>query len=331
MLTLVTGATGFVGTNVVEALLERGDEVIAFGQGEMTVAARGAFARFGKQLRRVDGDVRDAACVDALFAGARIDRLVHAAVITAGVEREKRDVTPIVEVNVAGSARVLEAARRNAVGRIVHVSSGAAYGRSLFEYDRLYEDLTPERPQTMYQITKFAGERSALRLRDLHGLDLVCVRLGSVIGPWERDTGVRDTLSTHFQLARLAAQGGTALLPQREYRRDWVYSRDVAAGIVAVLEANSPSHGLYNLSANREWGGLAPWCEALRSIHGAFSYRVAREGERTNLNISELQDRGRMDIGRMVQDIGFEPRFGPREAYEDYTRWLRQYGDGMRA
>src|SRR5690606_9753123 len=151
-----------------------------------------------------------------LFTGGRrIDRLVHGAAVTAGVAREKRDPATIVEVNVAGTARVLEAAHRHGVGRIVHVSSGSAYGRSLFECARLYEDATPERPETMYQITKFAGERTVLRLRALYGLDLVCTRLGSVIGPWERDTGVRDTLSTHFQLAQMAARGKTAVLPQR--------------------------------------------------------------------------------------------------------------------
>jgi nucleoside-diphosphate-sugar epimerase len=327
MTTLVTGATGFVGINIVEALLGCGDEVVAFGQGGLPANAQAAFAGFGKQLTVVEGDVRDSTCVDALFGGRRrIDRLVHAAAITAGVAREKRDAATIAEVNVAGTGRVLEAAHRAGVGRIVHVSSGSAYGRSLFDCARLYEETTPDRPETMYQITKFAGERTALRLRMLHGLDLICTRLGSVIGPWERDTGVRDTLSTHFQLARLAAQGGSAILPQREYRRDWVYCRDVAAGIVALLDAKAPKYSLYNLSSDREWGGLAPWCARLQATYSAFSYRVAAEGERTNLAVSELQDRGVMDIARISHDIGLKPRFGPQEAYEDYTRWLQQYG-----
>jgi nucleoside-diphosphate-sugar epimerase len=326
MITVVTGATGFVGINIVETLLARGDEVVAVGQGGMPANAQAAFARFGKQLTIVEGDVRDATCVDALFGGQpRAYRLVHAAAVTAGVAREKRDPATIVEVNVAGTARVLEAAHRNGVGRIVHVSSGSAYGKSLFECPRLYEDVTPDRPETMYQITKFAGERTALRLRALHGLDLVCTRLGSVIGPWERDTGVRDTLSTHFQLALLAAQGGNAILPQREYRRDWVYCRDVAAAIVALLDAKAHSHMLYNVSSDREWGGLAPWCERLQATYGGFGYRVAAEGEHATLAIAELRDRGVMDIARIGQDIGFKPRFGPDEAYEDYTRWLREY------
>ena len=326
--TLVTGATGFVGNNIVEALLARGQQVIAFGQGGMPANALAAFARYGDALQVIDGDVRDATAVERLFATRPIERLVHAAVITAGVARERHDVTAIVEVNVAGTARVLESARRHGVGRIVHVSSGSAYGRSLFECERLYEDVTPDRPQTMYQITKFAGERTALRLRELHGLDLVCVRLGSVIGPWERDTGVRDTLSTHFQLARMAARGEAAVLPQRELRRDWVYSRDVAEAIADLLQAPALGHALYNVSSDLAWGGLADWCRKLQQVYPQFAFRVAAEAERTNLGISEAQDRGVMDIGRITRDIGFTPRYGPMQAYENYARWLRELGDG---
>jgi UDP-glucuronate 4-epimerase len=327
MTTLVTGATGFVGNSIVETLLARGRQVIAFGQGGMPANALAAFAQYGDKLQVIEGDVRDVACVERLFSGRRIERLVHAAVITAGVAREKQDVTTIVEVNVAGTARVLEAARRHGVGRIVHVSSGSAYGRSLFECARLVEEVTPDRPQTMYQITKFAGERTALRLRELHSLDLVCVRLGSVIGPWERDTGVRDTLSTHFQLARMAARGETAVLPQREFRRDWVYSRDVAAVIADLLDAPALPHALYNVSSDLAWGGLAVWCKQLQTVYPRFAYRVAADGERTNLGISELQDRGVMDIGRLARDIGYKPRFGPEQAYADYARWLREFGN----
>jgi nucleoside-diphosphate-sugar epimerase len=328
MLTLVTGATGFVGINIVEALLERGDEVIAFGHAPLPDAAQRALARFGDKLSVLLGDVRDSAAVEALFAGRRIDRLVHGAVITAGVEREKSDPATIVDVNVRGTALVLQIAHAHRVGRVVYISSGSAYGQALFTEQRLYEDITHERPTTMYQITKFAAERTALRLRALLGLDLICVRLGSVIGPWERDTGVRDTLSLHYQLRSLAEQGQHAVLPARESWKDMVYSRDISAGVVALLEAPSPKYSLYNLSSGRDdWHGTLPeWCEQLASVHSNFKYRIARDGEQPSLSMAEKLDRAPMDIGRIVQDIGFKPAFGPREAYADLAQWLRRTG-----
>ena len=326
MTTLVTGATGFIGNNIVEALVAGAQRVVAFAVGGMPANALAEFARYGDALDIVEGDVRDSECLAKLFVSRRIERMVHGAVITAGVAREREDVTTIVDVNVTGTARVLETARHHGVGRIVHVSSGSAYGRSLFECERLFEDVTPERPQTMYQITKFAGERTALRLRELHGLDLVCVRLGSVIGPWERDTGVRDTLSTHFQLAKMAARGESVVLPQREFRRDWVYCRDVSSAISDLLYAPTLDHALYNISSDLAWGGLLPWCRKLQEIFPQFAYRVAGEQERTNLGIAEMQDRGVMDIGRLRRDIGYRPKFGPTQAYDDYAEWLRAYG-----
>ena len=95
---------------------------------------------------------------------------------------------------------------------------------------------------------------------------------------------------------------------------------------MALLEAKAPAHALYNVSSDRDWGGLTPWCERLRAAYPAFRYRVAAAGEATNLAIAETQDRGVMDISRLRTDVGFEPRFGPAEAYEDYIRWLLEHG-----
>ncbi len=327
MVTLVTGGTGFVGINIVEALLARGQEVIAFGQAPLPEGARRAFAQYGSKLRVVLGDVRDGTALDQLFREHRVDQLVHGAVITAGVERETRDPDGIIDVNVRGTVRVVQSAHTHGVGRIVYVSSGSAYGESLFTEQRLFEDLTPARPVSLYQITKHAAERTALRLRAVWGLDLVCVRLGSVIGPWERDTGVRDTLSPHFQLARRAATGQSARLPASEGRKDLVYSRDVAAGIVALLKAPALRHTLYNLSSGRsgDWHGtLTDWCGHLKKVYPGFEFRTVSADEPHDIFAAAKLDRAPMDIGRIVQDVGFTPAHGPAEAYADMVNWLRQ-------
>lgn len=327
MVTLVTGATGFVGINVVEALLARGEQVVAFGQAPLPEGAHRALSKYGSKLQVVLGDVRDGAALDQLFKARPVERLVHGAVITAGVERETRDPDSIIDVNVRGTVQVVQSARKHGVGRMVYVSSGSAYGESLFTEQRLYEDLTPARPVSLYQITKHAAERTALRLRAVWGLDLVCVRLGSVIGPWERDTGVRDTLSPHFQLARLAAAGQNARLPAREGRKDLVYSRDVAAGIVALLDAPALRYTLYNLSSGRsgEWHStLADWCGHLKKVYPGFEFRTVSAGDPHDIFAADKVDRAPMDIGRIVQDVGFTPAHGPAEAYADMVNWLRQ-------
>lgn len=327
MATLVTGGAGFVGLNLVEALLARGEEVVLFDSGALPAAAEWGFARHAARLAFVKGDVRDSAAVERAFSAKRIERVAHCAAVTSGAAREAREPFAIVAVNVQGTINVLEAARRRGAGRVVVTSSGAVYGESAYRLAQLHEDATPAVPVTLYAITKFAAERVCARLRELWPMDVVCARLGTVVGPWERDTGARDNFGTHSQLARLALKGETAVLPPREVRRDWIYARDAADGLAALLEARAPGHGLYNLGAGRDWSGcITAWCEALRSAFPEFRFRAAKEGEEPNIGYTDC-DRGLMDVGRLAHDVGFRPRFGPAEAYADYLEWLKRTPD----
>jgi nucleoside-diphosphate-sugar epimerase len=327
---LVTGGAGFVGLNLSEALLARGEAVVLFDRGVLPPAVQRALSCYARQLTVVEGSVLDAQQVADLVAKHRIERIAHCAAITSGPEREAGEPAAIVEVNVRGTISVLDAARRHGVKRVVYTSSGAVYGESLYRLTRLYEE-SPALPLTLYAITKFSAERICARLKELWELDVVCARLGTVIGPWERATGARDNYGTHTQLAGLAVAGKTAVLTPHEVRRDWVYSRDVAEGLIALLEAPAPRYPVYNLSSGMDWSGaVLAWSKALKSAFGNFSYRVAADGERPNIWYTD-RDRYPMDVGRIAQDIGFTPRFGPREAYADYLESIRRMPDFWQA
>lgn len=325
MAVLVTGGGGFVGLNLVEALLARGEEVVLFDNGALPAPAQRMLSRHGRQLNIAPADVRDAAQVNQVFESHRIDYIAHCAAMTSGAERERRDPATIVDINLEGTLNILDAARAYAVKRIIYTSSGAVYGESLYRLARLYEE-SPAVPVTLYGITKFAAERVCLRMQVLWEVDVVCVRLGTVIGPWERDTGVRDSYGTHTQLAGLALAGRTAILTPREVRRDWVYSRDVAVALIALMQARQPRYRLYNLSAGVEWQNpIHAWCEMLKSAYPRFDFRIARTGEEPNIWYTD-QDRCPMDIGRLSQDIGFTPH-GMHEAYGDFLEWLKRTPD----
>ncbi|HJQ61915.1 MAG TPA: NAD(P)-dependent oxidoreductase [Burkholderiales bacterium] len=328
MAVLVTGGAGFVGLNLVEALLERGEEVILFDSGALPPAAQRALSHHGRQLNVARADVRDAAQVNQVFESHRIDYIAHCAAVTSGPARESRDPATIIEINVQGTLNILEAARAHAVKRVVYSSSGAVYGESLYRLARLYEE-DPVMPITLYGITKFAAERLCARMRALWEIDVVCARLGTVIGPWERDTGVRDNYGTHTQLAALALAGRTAVLTAREIRRDWIYARDVVAGLIALIEAARPRHPVYNLSSGVEWvEPIRNWCETLKSAYPRFEYRVAEPGEAPNIWYTD-QDRYPMDIGRIAQDMRFTPRYTMQAAYAHYLDWLQRTPDTL--
>lgn len=324
MSVLVTGGAGFVGLNLVDALLARGDAVVLFDGGAPPAAAQRAFAARGARLSVERGDVLDGAALDGVFARHAVQRVLHCAAVTSGPEREAREPALIARVNVGGTIAVLEAARRAGAHRIVVASSGAVYGEASYRLPRFDETVPPE-PVTLYGITKFAAERACMRLRELWRIDVACARLGTVIGPWERDTGVRDNFGTHSQLARLAQRGGEAVLPAHEVRRDWIYARDVAGGLLALLDAGRLEHAVYNLGSGLDWSGcVAAWGEALQAAFPGFRCRAAAAGERPNVWYTD-RDRGLMDVGRLARDTGFRPRYGPREAYADYVDWLRAH------
>jgi nucleoside-diphosphate-sugar epimerase len=326
MTVLVTGGAGFVGVNLVAALLERGEEVVLCDGSVLPPAAERALKPHARALTVLCGNVLDAQFLQRAFAGRRITNVVHCAAVTSGPQREAREPAVIVEVNLAGTIGVLDAARRHGVRRVVYVGSGALYGESLFRLERLYED-SPAFPETMYAITKHAAERICRRLRELWQIDVACVRLGTVIGPWERDTGARDNYGTHTQLAGLAVRGETAVLTPREVRRDWVYAKDVAAGIIALIEANSPQHFTYNLSSGVEWETpIVKWCDALKGAFAGFDYRVAAAGETPNVWYTD-KDRNIMDTSRITRDMGFAARYLRDAAYADFIEWIGRNRD----
>jgi nucleoside-diphosphate-sugar epimerase len=325
MAILVTGGAGYVGMNVVEALLERGDDVVVFDAGAQPPAIARRLRPYRSRVRIVKASVCNAAALERAFARRAIDGVVHCAAVTAGPAREASDPAISIDVNVRGTLNVLDAARRHKTRRIVCASSAAVYGESLYRLARIYEDTSPVAPVTLYGVTKLAAEGVCVRLRTLWEIDVVCARLGTLIGPWERDTGVRDNFGTHSQLARCALAGMPAVLPVHTVRRDWVYSRDVARGLLALLDVKSTRHAIYNLSAGIDWGVL-DWCAALAAEYPRFSYRIAAAGETATIGYTD-RDRCLMDIGRIAHDVGFHPQYEPATAYADFLAWLKRTPD----
>jgi nucleoside-diphosphate-sugar epimerase len=323
MAVLITGGAGFVGLNVVQMLLQRGNDVVLLDAGQLPAGAERVLQRYRRTLSFERESVLDGEGLDAIFRKHSIERVIHAAAITSGPDRESRDPSSIVEVNLRGTINVLQAVRQHSAQRVVYIGSGAAYGESLYRMPRLYEE-TASVPTSLYSITKHAAERMCMRLRELWSIDVVCVRLGTVIGPWERDTGVRDNFGTHSQLAGLAVSGQRAILTEREIQRDWVYARDVAEALVALSERPTLRHTLYNVTCGEIWRQpIATWCKALQQAYPDFHYRTARDPAEANVWYTD-RDRGLMDIGRLMQDTGFRTRYPMDEAYADYVDWMRR-------
>lgn len=327
MTTLITGSSGFVGLALAEHLLATGETVIGFDRSPPTEAANRAFAALPGRFVSTIGDVRDVDALRAEMSQHRPQRVVTLAAITADEARERHAAQTIFEVNVGGVLAALNAAADTGDERVLHASSGSVYGRSGRSPVALREDDTPLLPEGLYGMSKRAAEEAAMRLASIRGLPLVVGRLGTCFGPWEADTGVRDTLSPPLQVLVRTRDGETAILP-RAGRRDWLYVRDVAAAMATLLDQPSWAYPLYNLAAGFEWS-LADWCACIAARYPDFSWRLAESGERANIDYFADYDRASMSIQRLLGDSTFRPRFGLTEAEADYHHWIREHGTDL--
>ena len=308
---LLTGGSGFVGLNVAEQLLERGEEVLIFD-------LRAPPRAFSKAVF-VQGDVSNPETVAALFKRFSPKQVIHMSAITAGPERDAREPRRIAEVNLIGTLNVLQEARNSGVERFVHASTGALFGAAGIGVD---EPLDEERhrpvPESMYGITKYAAERSCLRLAALWDLDVRIGRLAMAFGRWEHDSGVRDRLSPPSVIAHIALAGGEAVFPPLG-PTDYIYGPDVARALIALLDAKAPPHRLYHLGTGSAWA-LPKWCGLLEKRFPKFRWREAAEG----CNVVPLAPgtRTRFSNRRLVEDFGWAPRFDLAAAAEDFIAWL---------
>jgi len=319
MAVLVTGASGFVALNVVEALLARGEEVVALDARPLPDRARDAFAALPGRLHAATGDVTRAADLDAAFGRAPVRAVLHAAAVTAGPERERADPGTVVAVNVGGSVAVLQAALRHGAARLVAPSSGAVYGWPDPAPTVLREE-EPTRPAALYGITKVAAEAALLRLAGLEGLSVATPRLGMVYGRWEHPTGLRDTLSPPWDITRQALAGGTVLL-RASHRADQVHAADVGAGLVALLDEPS-AVGVFNLGSG-EATGAADYCAALARHLPGLAWRFAAPGEAETVPSRVPLDRPAFSIDRMAAATGWRPRIGLEEGAALTLAWMR--------
>jgi UDP-glucuronate 4-epimerase len=242
---LVTGGAGFIGSNLVQALLAAGDRVVVLDNldpfYDVGIKRRNLDelqAAGGERFRFVHGDLRDpAACRDAV-AGA--DTVVHLAAL-AGVRPSIREPVRYWDVNLVGTQTLLDAIDDAAV-RFVFGSSSSVYGGNtkvpFAETDRVDHPISP------YAATKKAGEVQCFTWHHLRGNPVTCLRFFTVYGPRQR-----PEMAIH-QFARKITDGvPIPFFGDGSTRRDYTYVDDIVAGIRGAMGRGS-GYGIYNLGGS---------------------------------------------------------------------------------
>lgn len=243
----MTGAAGFIGSHVAEALLARGDEVVGLDNFEAfyspdvkrrNVQAALVHARY----TALEGDLRSTADVERAFHEGPFDAVIHLAA-RAGVRPSLLDPAGYSETNVSGTALLLEAARGRGVGHFLFASSSSVYGaRSTAPFR---ESDPVDEPASPYAATKRAGELLAATFHHLYGLPATCLRFFTVYGPRQRpDMAIHRFTRLIDEGREIEVYGGG------HSERDYTFIDDVVDGVLCALD-RPQGYRVYNLGTNR--------------------------------------------------------------------------------
>ena len=322
MTVLVTGAAGFIGYHVSEALLDRGEAVVGLdsvsdyydtGLKEARIARLERHARF--RLLRCDLADRDTVFA-ALGEAEGIDRVVHLAA-QAGVRYSRDRPFAYVDANLVGHMVVLEYCRHLPEFRhLVYASSSSVYGANA-KLPFSVEDRT-ESPISLYAATKKANEHMSYCYSHLYGIAQTGLRFFTVYGPWGRP----DMALYLFTEAILAGRP-IEVFNDGDMKRDFTYIDDIVPGVIAALDsppdaASGVPHRLYNIGNRRPEPlmRLIAVLEDSLGLKAEINFRPLQPGD-----VKETC----ADIAAIQRDLGYAPATPIDVGVPRFVDWFKGY------
>jgi UDP-glucose 4-epimerase len=297
MRAVVTGGAGFIGSHVVEALLARGDEVHVLDD-----LSRGRRERVAAGAELHVGDIR---APDAVFDAAQPDAVFHLAAqadVRLSVERPDVDA----DVNVLGTVRILEAARRHGAKVIFSSTGGAVYG----ECTSPATEAAERRPLAPYGTSKLCGEEYLATWNRLYGTQHVSLRFANVYGPRQEPHGEAGVVAIFMGLLH---EGGTPrIYGDGSQTRDYVYVEDVVRAMIVALDSKG---GVFNIGTGVETSVLELY-DAIQRASG-----VTREPAFAEARLGELQ-RSVLDSSLAERELGWRLDNALDEGLERTWAWI---------
>jgi nucleoside-diphosphate-sugar epimerase len=314
---LVTGGAGFIGSNLVRSLLQRGDSVRILDD----FSSPGGRERLGDVLAGVEileGDLRDAALCARACEGA--DAVLHHAAVSS-VARSVREPLLTHEVNAGGTLGLLLAARAGGVRRFVLASSAAVYG-DLPEEVKV-ETLAPA-PVSPYGASKLAAEAYARAFTRTYGLETVSLRYFNVFGPRQDPGSEYASVVPRFITALLAGKR-PVIYGNGEQTRDFTYVEDVVRANLLALECPPAACGrVFNIG-----------CGAATAVNELFRMLRERIGGKSAKLKPVYEPRREGDVSsslastaQAAQDLGYVPTTDIAEGIRLTVDWFRAAARG---
>ncbi len=289
MRALVTGGAGFVGSNLVDALLERGDEVVVLDN--FASGRRERMKEFGDRIRLVEGDLRSYERVHAATKGVEV--VFHQGALPS-IPRSIQDPLTTNAVNVDGTLNVLLAARDEQVRRVVFASSSSIYGDAP-GLPRV-ETQAPA-PLAPYAVAKLAAESYCRAFWRVYSLETVSLRYFNVFGPRQDPTSQYAAVVPRF-INRVLNGEPPLIYGDGEQRRDFTYVGDVVQANLRAAEANGISGESFNIAS----GESRSVNELARVVGKTFDSEI--EPIYLDPRRGEIRDSA-ADIGKALRLLGY--------------------------
>lgn len=313
---LVTGAAGFIGSHVADALLARGDRVIGIdnlndyydpARKRANVEEVRRAAPDASAYSFVQGDIRDRGLIERLLSAHPVSAIVHLAAM-AGVRASVEDPWLYYDVNLTGTLNLLDGARRLGKPNFVFASTSSAYGAT--ETVPFVETDPADRPLAPYPASKRGAELLGHSYHHLHGIDFTALRFFTVYGPRGRpDMMAYKVLDSIFLEREVPLYNGGNM------HRDWTYVSDIVAGVVAAADRRL-GYEVVNLGRGEPvlLSDFVSWIEGLA-------------GARARLAPTPMMDADvkytYADIGKARRLLGYDPKVSVRDGVERFWVWYR--------
>ena len=302
---LVTGADGFIGSHLTEALVRQGYKVRAFvlynsfnSWGWLDHCASDVKGRFEVFM----GDIRDPNGVSEAMKGC--DAVMHLAALIA-IPYSYHSPDTYVDTNIRGTLNVLQAARKHGVRRVLHTSTSEVYGTARFV------PITEEHPlqgQSPYSATKIAADQLAYSFYTSFGLPVVIVRPFNTYGPRQSARAVIPTIITQIEDGQKEIRLGS-VLPTR----DFSFVQDTVDAFIAVLKSENGKGEVVNFGSNFEIS-IGDTVKLITSLMGT-DVEIIADDVRLRPENSEVQ-RLWSDNQKVLRLFGWAPKYGGQEGFK---------------
>ncbi len=310
---LVTGGAGFIGSHLVERLLADGNRVSIIDNFDEfydpAAKRRNIEASLSHaECRLYEGDIREISTLDSAWSREPIDIVVHLAA-RAGVRPSIQNPTLYADVNVVGTVKLLDAARKRGCKKFVFASSSSVYGNN--EKTPFHEDDRVDHPISPYAATKKAGEEICYTYHHLYDLPMTCLRFFTVYGP-----RCRPDLAVSKFTRLIDEDQPIPMFGDGTMRRDFTYIDDIIGGIVNAID-NCGDFRVYNLGESQPIV-LRDMIATIASALGKEATIDPQPEQPGDVKVTYA------DISRAKDELGYNPKTEFAEGIRRYVAWYQE-------